>query len=405
MNRVEHLIEEMCPDGVPFKPLGEIATLVRGSGLPKSKFTETGTGCIHYGQIYTQYGTHTDITHSFTERSYAKTLTQVNPGDLIITNTSENIEDVCKAVAWLGEETIVTGGHATVIKHDLDPKFLSYYTQCPAFQAQKNKLAQGTKVIEVSAKNLAKIAVPIPPLEVQREIVEILDKFSRLEAELEARLTQFHAILGATFDTLVSQHPSSELGAVCHISSGSVFPQAHQGNTDPNLTPFFKVSDMNHPSNVDSMRVAANYIDEKTRDLLRAKIVPAGSTIFPKVGAAIGTNKKRLTTSAAIVDNNIMTLTPQTPLLPEYLYFWMLTRDLRKYSHDSGAVPSIRKSTMEHISIPVPSHELQSEISRKLRALSNVCHSLDSGLPAEIAARRQQYEYYRDRLLTFKELQ
>ena len=162
---------------------------------------------------------------------------------------------------------------------------------------------------------------------------------------------------------------------------------------------------MNHPSNVDSMRVAANYIDEKTRDLLRAKIIPAGSTIFPKVGAAIGTNKKRLTTSAAIVDNNIMTLTPHTSLLPDYLYFWMLTRDLREYSHDSGAVPSIRKSTMEHIAIPVPRREIQIEISNKLRTLSDVCHSLESVLPAEIAARRQQYEYYRDRLLTFKELQ
>ena len=120
-------------------------------------------------------------------------------GDLIITNTSENIEDVCKTVAWLGNEEIVTGGHATIFKHKENPKYLAYYTQTPMFFAEKKKLARGTKVIDVSAKDLAKISIPIPPLTEQERIVGILDKFDTLvndisvglPAEIQARRKQY----------------------------------------------------------------------------------------------------------------------------------------------------------------------------------------------------------------------
>ena len=188
MSRIDELISKLCPDGVEFKAIGEFAELVRGNGMPKSDFTESGVGCIHYGQIYTHYGVWAKETISFVSPKTAVPLAKVDSGDLIITNTSENLEDVCKAVAWLGEKQIVTGGHATVIKHKQDSKYLSYYFRTPEFFAQKKKQAIGTKVIDVSAKNLAKIRIPVPPLEVQREIVKVLDTFTQLEAELEAEL-------------------------------------------------------------------------------------------------------------------------------------------------------------------------------------------------------------------------
>jgi len=173
---------------VQWKPLGDIAQLVRGNGLPKSVFTESGVGCIHYGQIYTYYGTWAKQTISFVAPETATPLAKVDTGDIIITATSENVEDVCKAVAWLGDSQIVTGGHATVIKHQQNPKYLSYYFCTPDFFDQKKKLATGTKVIDVSAKNLAKIRIPIPPLEVQRRIVAILDKFDTLTTSLSEGL-------------------------------------------------------------------------------------------------------------------------------------------------------------------------------------------------------------------------
>lgn len=172
---------------------------IRGNGLQKKDFTESGVGCIHYGQIYTYYGTFTDKTKSFVSKDLAGKLKKVNKNDLIITNTSENIEDVCKTVAWLGDEEIVTGGHATIFKHNENPKYLAYYTQTPMFAEEKNRYATGTKVIDVSAKSLGKIKIPIPPIEEQKRIVAILDNFDALvndisvglPAEIEARRKQY----------------------------------------------------------------------------------------------------------------------------------------------------------------------------------------------------------------------
>ena len=188
MSQIDALIKQLCPAGVPFSTLGEIAELVRGNGMPKTDFTESGVGAIHYGQIYTYYNTWTAETKSFVDQKTASKLAKVDPGDIIITNTSENLEDVGKAVAWLGQSQIVTGGHATVLKHKQNPKFIAYWLQSPSFHSQKKRLATGTKVIDVSAKSLAKLRIPIPPLEVQHEIVKVLDTFSKLEAELEAEL-------------------------------------------------------------------------------------------------------------------------------------------------------------------------------------------------------------------------
>ncbi len=173
---------------VRWMKLGEIGTLVRGSGLQKKDFTDKGVGCIHYGQIYTYYRTFTSITKSFVSLELAKTLKKVNKNDLIITNTSENVEDVCKTVAWLGDHEIVTGGHATIFKHNENPKYLAYYTQTPMFFNEKKKIAFGTKVTEVSVANLAKIKIPIPPLSEQKRIVSILDRFDKLTNDISVGL-------------------------------------------------------------------------------------------------------------------------------------------------------------------------------------------------------------------------
>jgi type I restriction enzyme S subunit len=188
------------PDGnVQRVPLGEFAELIRGNGLPKSDFTELGVPAIHYGQIYTHYKTWATETKSFVAETTSTKLAKVLPGDLVITNTSENLEDVGKAVAWLGSRTAVTGGHATVIRHKQNPKYLAYYFQTSQFSIDKAKHAKGTKVIDVSAKDLAKISVPLPAIEVQDKIVKILDGFELLTrslsegipAEIEARRKQY----------------------------------------------------------------------------------------------------------------------------------------------------------------------------------------------------------------------
>ena len=179
--------------------LGDIASIVRGNGLQKRDFTEEGVGCIHYGQIYTKYGMVAEKTISFVEESLAEKLRKVEKGDIIFAVTSENIEDLCKCVVWLGEDEIVTGGHTAILKHNQNSKFLAYYFQTEAFHSQKRKLATGTKVMDVTATKLEEILIPLPSLEEQQRIVDILDRFDRLcndiseglPAEIEARQKQY----------------------------------------------------------------------------------------------------------------------------------------------------------------------------------------------------------------------
>ena len=113
--------------------------------------------------------------------------------------TSENIDDVCKSTAWLGEKPIAVSGHTAIIRHSQNPKYLSYYFSSAWFQKEKRKFAQGTKVIEVSPKKIGKAFIPVPSLEEQERIVAILDKYDALvndisrglPAEIEARMKQY----------------------------------------------------------------------------------------------------------------------------------------------------------------------------------------------------------------------
>ncbi|MDF1645322.1 MAG: restriction endonuclease subunit S [Pseudomonadales bacterium] len=167
-------------------PMGqaELGVFVRGSGLQKKDFTEAGIGCIHYGQIYTHYGTYADKTLTFVSNDFAQKARKAQPGDLVIATTSENDEDVCKAVAWLGNEEIAVSNDACIYKHNLNPKFVSYFFQTEQFQKQKRQYITGTKVRRVNADNLAKILIPVPSLEEQARIVAILDKFDTLTSSL-----------------------------------------------------------------------------------------------------------------------------------------------------------------------------------------------------------------------------
>lgn len=164
--------------------MGKIGKFIRGNGLQKKDFTDSGVGCIHYGQIYTHYGTFATETKSFVSPVLADKLLTINPGNLVIACTSENIEDLGKAVAWLGKNDIVTGGHSVVFRHNQNPKYIAYYFQTHHFFTQKKKYAYGAKVIDIRTDDLEKIRIPIPPIELQEKIVAILDRFETLVNDL-----------------------------------------------------------------------------------------------------------------------------------------------------------------------------------------------------------------------------
>lgn len=177
-NKVKHL------------PMGDdsVGRFIRGGGLQKKDFTETGVGCIHYGQVYTYFGTYTDKTKTFVSEEFAKKARMATYGDLVIATTSETDDDVCKAVAWLGVEEIAISSDACFYRHNLNPKFVAYYFQTEQFQKQKRSFITGTKVRRVNANDLAKIKIPVPSMEEQERIVSILDNFDVLTTSISEGL-------------------------------------------------------------------------------------------------------------------------------------------------------------------------------------------------------------------------
>ncbi|CCY91697.1 type I restriction modification DNA specificity domain protein [Bacteroides sp. CAG:1076] len=173
---------------VKWVKLGEIGTFVRGNGLQKKDFTDEGFPCIHYGQIHTYYGTFATSTISYTSDLLAKRLRKASYGDLIIATTSEDIDGVCKACAWLGENEVAISGDAYIYKHSQNPKYMSYLFQTKLFYDYKKKSVTGTKVIRVSGESMEKFKLPIPPLSEQQRIVSILDKFESLVNDLSEGL-------------------------------------------------------------------------------------------------------------------------------------------------------------------------------------------------------------------------
>lgn len=178
-------------------PLGDprVGVFTRGGGLQKKDFVDRGVPCIHYGQIYTYYGTFADKTKSFVTEDFAKKARKAKSGDLVIATTSENDDDVCKAVAWLGAEEVAVSSDACFYTHNLNPRYVSYFFQTELFQKQKRAHITGTKVRRVNVDDLAKILIPIPfpndpekSLAEQTRISTILDKFEMLAASLSEGL-------------------------------------------------------------------------------------------------------------------------------------------------------------------------------------------------------------------------
>lgn len=203
MSKLSEMLKQMCPDGVEYKKLGEVATISRGNGFQKKDFTEKGRPCIHYGQIFMHYskmGIATNKTLTYIDDDkYAKNVKAL-PNDVVMAVTSENVEDVCKCVVWEGDEPVAVSGHTAIFHTEMNSKFLAYWFNTSDFYAQKLRLAHGTKVIEVTPAAMADIVLPVPPMAVQDEIVRILDEYSGLKAELEEKLAKEIEIIRKKYD-------------------------------------------------------------------------------------------------------------------------------------------------------------------------------------------------------------
>ena len=198
MKTYQSKIEKLL-DGseIEWLPLGDIGEFIRGNGLQKKDFVEVGYPAIHYGQIHTRYGLSAKKTFTYISKELFQKLRKAQNNDLLLATTSENDEDVVKPLAWLGNKVAISGD-MILFRHEQNVKYLAYFLQTEAFQAQKRKYITGAKVRRVSGNDLAKISVPIPcpddpkkSLAIQSEIVRILDTFIELTAELTARKKQY----------------------------------------------------------------------------------------------------------------------------------------------------------------------------------------------------------------------
>ncbi|MGT9710614.1 restriction endonuclease subunit S [Neisseria meningitidis] len=407
-SKAKKLIEMIQTAPVEWKPLGEVGLLVRGNGLQKKDFTESGVPAIHYGQIYTYYGNQTDKTLSFVSPELAEKLKKVDKGDVVITNTSENIEDVGKALLYLGEEQAVTGGHATIFKpsKEIVGKFFVYFTQTEIFDKAKRKFAKGTKVIDVSATDMAKIQIPIPPLETQQKIVKILDKFTELEATLEATLEaelalrkrqyRYYRDFLLDFDNQIGGWIAD--GYQCRLKDvvwktlGEVFNIFAGGDVPKDAFSEVETEEFCIP-------ILSNGIGSKAL---------YGWTNVAKINQPSLTISARGTIGWASFQNKpffpivrLLVLTPKIELNLKYAYYFMKSIESNYKVPESG-IPQLTKPMIKDISIPIPPLPEQEKIVAILDKFDTLTHSISEGLPHEIALRRKQYEYYREQLLAFR---
>lgn len=388
MSRIDDLIAEYCPDGVKHQTLGEIGEFIRGNGIQKRDFRDSGFGCIHYGQIYTYYGLFADHTKSFIDPNLAEKRKKAYKGDLVIATTSENEEDVCKACAWLGEEPIAISGDAYIFRHHQNPKYISYCFQSELFQSQKKKYITGTKVLRVNGGAMAKIHVPVPPLPVQEEIVRILDSFSSLEAELEAELEARRKQYAYYRDELLTFDRERVLvitvGELCDINRGRVmskgYLEKHRG-----AYPVYSSQTANNGrfGFINSYDYDGEYITWTTDG------ANAGSVFYH--------DEKFITNVCGLLRIK------DSRVRAKYLKY-VLDVTAKQYVNTGMGNPKLMSNVMKQIKVGIPSLAEQDRIISILDRFDKLTNDLSSGLPAEIEARRKQYEYYRDRLLSFDEL-
>jgi type I restriction enzyme, S subunit len=409
---IDELIHGLCPNGVPFKTLGAVGEFIRGNGLQKSHLAESGFPAIHYGQIHTHYGTAAAAAISFVAPEFARSLRRAQPGDLIIATTSEDDEAVAKAVAWLGDTDVAVSGDAYIYHHSLDPKYVSYFFQSDQFQSQKKRSITGTKVRRLSGESLAKVKIPVPPVEVQREIVRVLDLFSgltadlatELDAEQEARRLQYAYYRDDLFTFRgvdgVKRVPMGEVGKFIRGRRFTKNDVVDDGIPSVHYGEIYTTYGIATAETVSHVRedLAAQLRYAKPGDVVIAAV---GETV-EDVGKAVAWLG---TTDIAIHDDCF--LYRSDVLDPKFVSYYLRTEVLNREKAKYVARAKVKRLSGESLAklmVPVPSLTEQKRIVAILDKSDALVTDLSAALPAELNARRKQYEYYRDRLLTFEEL-
>ena len=365
MSRIDDLIAELCPNGVEYKELGSIARIKNGKDLKSL--------CEGDITVYCSGGVMRYVDNYVYDKPSVLIPRKGSLGNLFYVD-----------VPFWNVDTIFY----TEINESLAcPKFLYYFLTTVGLGEMNN--AGGVPSQTQSVLN--KIQIPIPPLEIQREIVKVLDTFTKLEAELEAELEARRRQYHYYRDQLLNFEGRDDvqwmtLGEVA-INQDSKRRPVTKSARNKGEIPYYGASGI--------VDYVSDYIFDGDFLLVSedgANLIARSTPIAFSISGKTWVNNH-----AHVLQFNSYT---ERKLIEIYLN----SIDLTPYI-SGGAQPKLNQANLNKIPIPVPPLEEQTRIVAILDKFDALVNDLSSGLPAEISARRKQYEYYRDRLLTFKEAQ
>ena len=387
MNKIEKLINELCPDGVEYQKLGDVAELTRGRVMSKQYLSDNiGDYPVYSSQTVNNGQVGKIKTFDFNGEFVSWTTDGANAGTVFYRKGKFSITNVC--------------GLIKITNINLIYKFLYYWLSISA----KSYVYSGMGNPKLMSNQVEKIQIPIPPLEIQKQIVEILDKFTSLTAELTAELDlrkkqyNYYRDKLLTFDKDDKSVQWKKLGDVGEFIRGNGlqkkdfkdcgFPAIHYGQiytkyglyTDK---AFIKVSD----------DLATKLRKAYKNDLLLATTSENDEDVVKPL-AWLG---KEVAISG---DMMIFRHKENVKYLAYFLKTEMFQKDKLKYI--TGAkIKRISSDSLSKMVIPIPPLEKQQEIVNILDKFDTLTNSISEGLPKEIELRQKQYEYYRDKLLTF----
>lgn len=389
MKNLETLIQELCPNGVEFVKLGDVLDYEQPTKyIVKCKdYQNEGMPVLTAGQTFILG--YTDETNGIFEAS------KENP--VII------FDDFTTSFHWVDFNFKVKSSAMKMLRvlseREVSFRFVYYAMKCIKYQTLEHSRQWISKY--------SQIEIPLPPIEVQTEIVRILDKFTSLEAELEAELDcrkrqyEYYRDKLLSFENVGGQEVEwKKMSEVFDMRNGYTPSKAKAEYWEGGTIPWFRMEDIR-----ENGRILSDSIQHITMEgVKKGKLFPTNSFILATT-ATIGEHALVIVDSLANQQFTNLTVRKSLSdrLLVRFVFHYMFIVDewCKKNINVSGFA-SVDMNKFKKLEFPIPSLEEQHRIVSILNRFESLTTSLQSGLPAEIAARRKQYEHYRDKLLTFK---
>lgn len=410
MSKINELIKELCPNGIEYRKLIEIGETFTGlSGKNKNDFESGNNRYITYTNIYNNPAVKLDID-DFVYIKENEKQNYIMKGDILITGSSENMEDsgMISIVMEQPKEKIYLNSFCfgfrlnEKYKNKIIPSYAKHIFRSTYFRNQILKCSFGVTRYNLNKKMFLNLNIPIPPIEIQEEISGILDKFSKLEAELEAELEarkqQYEYWRSNIFDKDMKYY---RLDEICDICAGGTPTKSKSEYWNNGSIKWLGSTVCKNQKNVDDV---TDYITELGLQKSSAKLLKKETTLIAMVGATIG--KVSFLNFEACTNQNVAALYPKDvdKLNTSYLYYACRNLYEKFLDFANGKFAMASLSYIKSLEIPVPSIKEQEKIVNILDKFEKLTKDISEGLPAEIELRRKQYEYYRDKLLSFEEL-